>query len=195
MKSSHLLAALSSGLLAACAGATSGPAPASAGVATTATAAGPTDLTMSDNGDISGHVSNEVNSTVHLIPAPLDRTWAVLAQAYADVGIKVEASDPATHTVANANVRPRGGIGGHRVSEYLDCGNSNLGAPIADLYSVRMSVQSQVVAQGDSSRVETRIIAFARDMSGSATTPVHCNSRGRLERSLNFAILQLLPAS
>ena len=149
---------------------------------------------MQPGGGITGRVHNEVSATVFVIPATLDRTWGVLEQAYRDLGITVEARDPAAHTLGNANVRPRGGIGGRRVSEYLDCGNTNLGAPAADLYSVRMSVQSHLVAQGDSSRVETEVTAFARDMNGSSSTPVHCNSRGRLESALNFAILQLLPA-
>ena len=162
------------------------------GAEMTAAPATGTQFTTDPGGEIRGSVTNEVSTTATRIPFSAEQVWQVLSAAYADIGIEVKSSDPATRTLGNVNFHPRGAINGRRVSEYLDCGNSNLGAPIADVYSVRMSIQSSVVPAGTGSTVQTRITAFARDMNGSSSTPVHCNSRGRLESYLQAALLQAL---
>ncbi|MDB4949067.1 MAG: hypothetical protein JWM27_1716 [Gemmatimonadetes bacterium] len=134
-------------------------------------------------------LATEVNTASTALPATVERAWAELPGVYSQMGIEVRTSEPATHTLGNINFHPRGGIQGRRVSEFLDCGAGNLGSPIADLYSVRVNVRSQVVADGATSRVLTTLSAAARSTDGASGGEVRCVTRGKLESVIGAGML------
>jgi hypothetical protein len=100
--------------------------------------------------------------------------------------------DPGRGTIGNGNFRPRR-LGGRSLSTFLDCG-SGLTGPYADAYAVRMSLLVQLgPAQDGGTVVRTAIDAYAEDRAVSAR-PIHCSSRGTLERQIVTMISEMLPA-
>jgi hypothetical protein len=135
---------------------------------------------------------NEATIATEDLPVSADSAWAALPRAYQALGIEVKFMDPASHTVGNLQFHPHGGIHGKRVSEYFDCGTAVSGAPIADVYAVRISVRTQVSANGSASRAHTLLEATARSMDGTSNSAVPCTSRGTLEPAINAAVLMHL---
>jgi hypothetical protein len=153
-------------------------------------AASPTTQIRKTGTGIDVIVANEAVAVGTEVPVPVDRAWDALPQAYASLGIPVLMVDPASHTLGNINFRPHGSLHGQRVSTFLDCGSTTVsGAPVADAYSVRISVRSQVVAAGANSRVQTTVTGAARNMDGTGSSEVHCVSTGRLESALATAVV------
>jgi hypothetical protein len=135
---------------------------------------------------------NEAAIATEELPATPDSAFAALPRAYLSLGIEVRLVDPATRTVGNLQFHPHAGIHGKRVSEYFDCGTAMSGAPIADVYAVRVSVRTQVTANGAASRAHTVVEASARPMDGTSTGAVPCVSRGGLETAIDAAVLMSL---
>jgi hypothetical protein len=127
------------------------------------------------------------------LPLPVDRVWDALPRAYTAIAIPVLMVDPASHTLGNINFHPHGSLQGQRISSFLDCGSTGVsGAPVADVYSVRMSVRSHVVAATGGSRVETTVTGAARNMDGTGSSEIHCVSTGKLENALSAAVVTSL---
>jgi hypothetical protein len=124
------------------------------------------------------------------LPFAPQRVWAALAPAYGMYGISLTEQSPSAGTVGNGDFRAPRILRGQRLSTYLDCtGIGQSGAPGADVYTVRMAVRSRVVPTPEGSRLETTVTAFARNMDGTNSSPVHCTSTGKLENGLAAAVL------
>jgi hypothetical protein len=121
------------------------------------------------------------------VPAPADRVWAAVEQAYQGMGFAVTRLD-ATHRLIGSEPSLAGHrLAGQPLSAFLDCGVNAARAPIVNSYTVSLAVSTQVASQGDSSVVETLVQARAQD-------PVHnnpsvsCSSTGRLESTIAGAV-------
>jgi hypothetical protein len=123
------------------------------------------------------------------VPAPPAQTFAALAAVYADLGIPVTATDPATMTLGNPRYTVTRRLGGTRMTEYLDCGDFR-GIPNAEAYTVRMDIRSTVTAEGEGSVVATVIQATARSNDGTATQPVACRTLTKLEDRIAQATMR-----
>jgi hypothetical protein len=142
-----------------------------------------TGLDVSMGGDIA-----TVSSAV---PAPVDRAYQALPRAYAALGIEVRTLDPAAHVVGSPELHVRGRLAGRRLSELLDCGNNSTG-PIADQYSIRLNVRTELVAAGATSEARTTVSAIARNMDGTLSSDIRCGSKGTLEPLITTALLTAL---
>ena len=137
-------------------------------------------------------VRNEASVLESTVPAPLRTVWGVMPDVFERLQIETSYIDLAAGTIGNGNFRPRR-LGGRSMSTYLDCG-SGLTGPYADAYQVRMSLLVQLGTASDGSTlVRTAIDAYAEDRAVSSR-PIHCISRGTLERQIQSMIVELLPA-
>lgn len=135
-------------------------------------------------------VRNEASVSEGAVEAPLRSVWNVMPTVFGRLQIETNYIDPSTGTIGNGNFRPRR-LGGRSMSTFLDCG-SGLTGPYADAYAVRMSLLVQLSpAPGGGTTVRTAIDAYAEDRAVSAR-PIHCISRGTLERQIRSMIDELL---
>ncbi|HET6229896.1 MAG TPA: hypothetical protein VFE05_07505 [Longimicrobiaceae bacterium] len=116
---------------------------------------------------------------------PPAQLWAALPAVYTQLGIEPNVNDPGTRTVGNLRFTPHRQYNGQPLSKYVNCGISNTtGAPLADTYLVRMSLRTTVEAQGTGSRLNTTMEATARNVEGTSTSNVRCQSTGLLEQRI-----------
>jgi hypothetical protein len=118
--------------------------------------------------------------------ASADDVFRVLGEAYTDFGMTIGTIDPPNRTTGNANFSARGKLGRTDLSTYLDCGQTGLRGPAANVFPVRMSVLTMVIPDGDKSRVRTLVSGayVAAETSGT----VACTSTGELEGAIARAV-------
>ena len=137
-------------------------------------------------------VRNEASVYESTLPAPLRSVWGVMPAVFERLQIETNYIDPGAGTIGNGNFRPRR-IGGRSLSTFIDCG-SGLTGPYANSYAVRMSLLVQLgSAPGGGTTVRTSLDAYAEDRAVSAR-PIHCQSKGELERAIWALIQEMLPA-
>lgn len=129
---------------------------------------------------------SEVGGRTMEVDAAPQAVFQVLGDAYRDVGIEVKTIDAPKMTAGNTQVQARRRLGNSSISAYLDCGQTGLSGPAADVYPVRMSVLSTVVPSGTTSRLSTVVQAVFATAEQSGTTP--CTSTGTLEATIARAV-------
>jgi hypothetical protein len=125
-----------------------------------------------------------------MISASQRNVMAALRAAYADLGIEVKLWDPSQGQVGNRDFSKMYRMAGARMSDYVGCGITTLGAA-ADSYRITMSLVTTVGAGEGGSKVETQLVARADDMASSKGA-ISCESTGRLENKLNELALKHL---
>ena len=124
-------------------------------------------------------------STSIVIPEPRDDVLAAVVEAYEKVGIPVATIDPAAGLVANPAFRVSRRLADRRVSAFVSCGTASQGGRAADRYPVEMDISTRVEPlSADTSRVTTRLSAWARNPSGASSERIRCSSRGTLEQGI-----------
>jgi hypothetical protein len=166
--------------LAACG--TSNPSP-SAGPASLPTQA----IGTSDGINIS--TSTEVRVLSSDIAAPVDRVWAVLPGVYEQLGLQGASSDPARRTVSTATSFTRRFLG-EQATRYVDCGTGSFGTPIAQQYTIRMTITTTVnpAADGSGSRLDNMVEARAFSTDGANAVAAQCRTQGRLEQMISTLV-------
>lgn len=129
------------------------------------------------------------------VPVAPSRVFAALKSIYEDLGVPPAIDDPTTGRVGNTDFWKKGKLGTERISMYLNCGDSIMGAA-ADHYRVYISVISLVRPDGKGeSELETALSAQARNMEGTTSDLVSCGSTGRLEQLIRQLLLERLNVS
>jgi len=134
-------------------------------------------------------VRTEVTPVNNTVPFPMDRVWPALIATYTKLGIPMPAPDAAGHTLASPDFRPRGRIGGKAASQFINCGMNGMGAQLADLYSLRINMQTQLTPTADGTRITTTIDTWARNSGGVSADAIHCSSNGEFERMIANTVL------
>ncbi len=127
-------------------------------------------------------VDNSPTSDATTVNAAPSVMLAALSDAYTDLAIEVKLRNSATGEVGNRNFTKMYRLAGAPLSAYVGCGLTTTGAA-ADNYRVTMSLVSRVTPSGSGSTVETRLTAYAEDMSSSKGT-IACLTLGTLEERL-----------
>ncbi|MEQ1858112.1 MAG: hypothetical protein ABL963_16785, partial [Longimicrobiales bacterium] len=118
--------------------------------------------------------------------------WAVLPAVFRVLGVEATVTDRASGQMGNPGFRPRR-IENRRLSLFLDCG-SGLTGDYADVYQVDMMLRVEVVSTSpESTTVRTTVDAYAQDRNTSGN-PIHCRSRGSLERRVGELVAARLAA-
>jgi hypothetical protein len=137
-----------------------------------------------------------IRSELAEVPAAPAAVFRVLPAAFTAVGMEPTAMVAAERRVALVDGRFRRRLGKERLSRYVSCGTGMTGAPNADEYEVRLTVNSRVApAAGDTARsaLATLVTAYARPATGS-TDPITCSSTGALESQLAAEARRLVAA-
>ena len=135
---------------------------------------------------------NEASVSDSSMAVPLSTVWRVMPAVFERLEIEINHVDPGNGRIGNGNFRPRR-LAGRSRATFLDCG-SGLTGPYADAYTVTMSLLVQLTsAQDGTTIVRTVIDAYAEDR-GVSARPIHCISRGGLERQIFAMIQEQLPA-
>lgn len=113
------------------------------------------------------------------IEASADSVFAILGEVFTSLGISVETVDSRSFTVGNSQVRVTRRLGSRSLSEYLDCGVSGMGVPIANTSPIRLSVLSSVTPDNSGSVLRTVVQGVYVTAESSGTTP--CTTKGTLE--------------
>ncbi|MGH7575811.1 MAG: hypothetical protein ACREM1_11895 [Longimicrobiales bacterium] len=121
-----------------------------------------------------------VGDVVALSP---DAAWTAVLDFYRELGIPIEAHDPAGRVIASEAFRAPRRLLDRPLSDYLDCGTSLTGARV-NTWSVSAQLMTQVESTGEGTAVRSRLTATARPRDGSSTPPVPCSSLGVLEREV-----------
>ncbi len=125
--------------------------------------------------------------------APPSAVLAALRLAYADIGVEVKSSNPATGEIGNIEFVRLHKMAGRPMTAFVNCGSTATG-PAADSYRITMLLVSVVKPQGTASVVETRFQARAVDIAGGASAgQVECQSLGTLEQKLHDLTSEKLP--
>ena len=72
-----------------------------------------------------------------------DRVWAVLPEAYAELGVPLTVVDTADHYLGARSVTTRRPVSGLRLSRIVECGSGSFG-PNAERYTVQLTLLSAV---------------------------------------------------
>lgn len=123
--------------------------------------------------------TSDATTVNNVLPAAM---LSALSTAYGDLGIEVKLWNPQTGEVGNRNFAKMYRMAGSPLSDYVGCGLTTTGQA-ADNYRVTMSLVSVVTPNGSGSTVETRLTAYAEDISSSKGT-LSCLTRGTLEQKL-----------
>lgn len=150
-----------------------------------AAASGPAAIYQNAAGDIQVNLGADNSAVATNLGLSADQAFTALGAVYGDLGIALTAHDPATRTLGNERFIFTRRLGGKPGSEWLRCGYSPTGLPVADTYRVQVYIRSNIEPQaGGTSRVVTLVQAFARSTEGTSNTPVRCLSTGMLEREI-----------
>jgi hypothetical protein len=145
-------------------------------------------LATTDAGVVRQYENNNTKTaTVHVAP---DSVLLALRAAYAGLGIEPSFWDPDHGMVGNRQFVRTRRMAGAPMSTFISCGNTLTG-DAADSYRITMSLVSQVTPVGDSSKIDTQLVASASDMASNKGT-VPCETAGSLEARLHDITLRNL---
>jgi hypothetical protein len=143
------------------------------------------------SGDVTSRLTAESSMVTHHVDAPVARVWAILPEVFEDLEIPLGAFEPENMALGNREFSPKR-IGGDRMSRYLDCGSGITGRPYADAYRVTLYLMTRIDALGPAqTRIRTEIDASARNREISGY-PIHCTSKGILERRISERVSEML---
>jgi hypothetical protein len=130
-------------------------------------------------------ISDDVGVVASLAAAP-DKVHQALVVAYTDLGVPATIVNPSDGLVAAIDRLALRRLGQTALSRYLSCGETITGSR-ADQDRIVLSVVSRAKPDGPGrTRVETRVVAMATDVSGTATR-IPCTTTGQLEARLHSA--------
>jgi hypothetical protein len=128
-------------------------------------------------------IGSSVVEGVATVSAPIDRVWAVLTPSYDSVAIPLTAIDPAAHVLGNGGLIVHRKLGKARLSEYINCGNSQ-GGPSADTYEVNLSVSTRLAPAPSGGTIVTTVVNAAGKPASLSGDYVPCGTTGGLETRL-----------
>jgi hypothetical protein len=144
---------------------------------------------------IHGVIHMDTLGQADVVDAPAYRVYHAAVLAFEGMKIPLQVRDSARGLVGNLELVQTRRVAGTNLSTFLSCGSTITGLR-ADSYRLTMPllVMLDPLAQ-NRTQVRVALIASARDMQGSSTEPVPCNSTGVLERRIRTSIDQHLAAS
>src|SRR6266567_7498639 len=95
--------------------------------------------------------------------------------------VDVTVDNPAAHQLGNQSFFKSRTLGSHRMSEFVDCGQSMTG-PKADSYRIYMTLLTTIDSDGSGgTKMETTFFPLGQDIAGGSTDRMPCGSTGHLE--------------
>jgi len=127
-------------------------------------------------------------ATATTIPVQPSVAWPAVKKAYESLGVEVTVDNPAAHQLGNQSFYKTRTLGGHRMSEFVDCGQGMTGAK-ADLYRIYISLLTTVDPDGQGgTKLQTTFFPVGQDVSAGSTDRLPCGTTGRLETLVNESV-------
>lgn len=138
-------------------------------------------------------LGDQPHPTVATIAAQPDVVWTTLKRVYLALGIPVTAENLASHQIGNANFYKSREMAGSPMSDFMDCGSSQVGKRAND-YRIYMSLLTTVEGDGKGgTRVETTFVPAAQNVAEGSADRIPCGTSGRLEQLVIDNIKANLP--
>ena len=129
---------------------------------------------------------------VATVTAPIEKVWSVLQLSYDSLAIPITAIDPAARTIGNGGFIVHRKLGKARLSEYLNCGNSQ-GGPSADTYEINLAVTTRLAPAPTGGTVVTTVVNAAGKPASLSGDFIPCGTTGQLETRIVRMIESQLP--
>jgi hypothetical protein len=118
------------------------------------------------------------------VKAPTAKVYDATIAAFAELGIPVNAKDPARGIIAATRFAKMHSLAGRTMSELFSCGTGPTG-PHADEWRLDIAVAALLDAgAAGTTHLRLATVTSAQDVQGSARDPLPCSSTGRLETIL-----------
>lgn len=131
-------------------------------------------------GTVTYRLNNSDGGITRFVRATPEDVWKTLLVTYNDLKLPITALDAESRQLSSSQTRAPRTLGGKPLRDYLDCGSS-ISGPRVDSYDVAYTLVSVVTPAGDSTAVQSSLVASARSRGGASTAPVACATTGRLE--------------
>jgi hypothetical protein len=118
------------------------------------------------------------------VPAGVAQVFDALLAAFRAEGLAPDGIDPATGIVSLSRTEWSGERNGRRLSDFLDCGLTATGQPVANGARVVVAVGGQVREAGAQSRVTLRLGASAYPYANLGEAVRGCVTTGEIERAI-----------
>ena len=172
----HLLLALPSAIVLACAPPNALPTPAPDRV-----------LAVDTDGTVIRRSTGDEKARAEF-KAPVDRVWPALVMSYAELGIEPSVADRGAGRYGNGGFVPPRRLAGRPIGAYFDCG-SGLTGPYIDAGRLTANVLTYVQSGSDGNTTTVTYVAGTlRRYEGAATDPIVCASSGALEEAIRKGV-------
>lgn len=135
-------------------------------------------------GNVSYRLDNSDGGTTRLVWAAPAEVWKTVLVTYNDLKLPITTLETEKHRISSSQARAPRNLGGKPLRDYVDCG-SGIGGPRVESHDVAYTLVTVVTpAGGDSTAVNSTLVASARSRGGSSIPPVACVTTGRLEKRI-----------
>ncbi len=141
----------------------------------------PRQATILAGGDGPSIMAERPHATAANIAASPSQVWDATKKVYAALEIPVNVENPAAHQLGNANFYKTRQLGGHSMTQFVDCG-SGMDGPKSATYRIYISLLTTVDADPKGgTKVQTTFVPMGQDVAGGSTDRIPCGSTGRFE--------------
>ena len=120
--------------------------------------------------------------------APVDKVWAALVLAYAELGIAPTVSARAEGRFGNAGFIMPKRVGKRPIGDFFQCG-SGMAGPYVDAGRLTANVMTAVQSTPDGSTIgTTHVSGSLRRNEGASADPIICASTGAIEEQIRKSI-------
>ena len=138
--------------------------------------------TAMGGGTVVYRVNNSNGGITGYVRGTPEDVWKTLLVTYNDLKLPITALDEGSRQISSSDTRAPRTLGGKPLGDYLDCG-SGISGPRVDGYDVAYTLVSVVTpAGGDSTAVQSSLVASATSRGGTSNAPVDCVTTGMLEK-------------
>lgn len=135
------------------------------------------------NGGMTGMTMMVGNTGQKLaLAATRDAIWAKLPDAYESLGLPLSFKDDARFRLGNGLIKARRQLNGVQMRSIVDCG-SDLNGEKAESYDIKLSVETSLLAVGETTEITTVVSGLGRSPSV-GTSDVSCGTKGEIERRI-----------
>ena len=128
-------------------------------------------------------VSNSDGGITRYVQATPEEVWKTLLVTYNELELPITALAAGTQRISSSSKRAPRTLAGKPLRDYLDCG-SGISGPRVDSYDVAYTLVSVVTPAGDSTAVQSSLVASATSRGGTSSAPVDCVTTGSLEKRI-----------
>lgn len=142
----------------------------------------PRQATIATDPSVGTLMADEPHASSVTIAAPPATVWLAVKKVYAEFEIPITVDNPAAHQIGNQNFIKSRRMAGESMANWVDCGSSMTG-PKATTYRIYASLLTNVLPEGQGTKLLTTFTATGQDIEGgSGTDRIVCGTTGRFEQ-------------